>query len=257
MHAGKSRAVATTTVSVALIFACVWVLSRLAPESAPIARGAAYAGVRGCVDCHGDPDKTQPDANKSDCSEVNDHAWHPSYGVSCSDAMSYFAAIRLRRSVDERTSIGFQNPLIAGELLARKYHCFQCHGELGQGGFANAGSLKGYVPGYFGNDFKLLTQQGDPVSIRSWIENGMDGYILREPLTGRIAKFFFARQAVSMPSFRSLPEEEIQTLVSYVQALSSYGPMTAATVRAYGEQSRYAAIPTRSAKSNENPEGPL
>jgi hypothetical protein len=126
--------------------------------------------------------------------------------------------------------------LIAGEQLARKYYCFQCHGQLGQGGFKNAKSLKGYVPGYFGRDFKILTRNADPDSVREWITQGVDPEILENPLTGWIAEFFFNRQAINMPSYKSLEPEEIEILVNYVITLNEFGPMTAEIIRLYEEQ---------------------
>ena len=68
--------------------------------------------------------------------------------------------------------------------------------------------------------------------------HGMDSTILEEPVLGRVAAFFFGRQAVGMPSYKSLEPEEIEILVNYVIALHQYGPMTAKIVRSYGEQSR-------------------
>lgn len=229
----------------------VWIKLRLAPESAPVARGAAYAGVRGCVDCHGDPENRLLDANDNACSDVNLNTWHPDYNVNCADAIAYFEVVRLRRNFDERARAGGDSPLIAGETLARKYHCFQCHGQIGQGGFANKGSLKGYVPGYFGDDFRLLTRNADPDSVRAWITSGMDEHIIRKPATGRIARFFFRRQAVSMPSFASLTGEEIEILAEYVIALHKFGPMTAARVRQYDTQSRVLADTVSSVSSGE------
>lgn len=210
----------------------------MAPESAPVARGAAYAQVRACVECHGDPEDPLADANNKQCSNVNNMSWHPEYDVECADVMAYFEVVRLRRNIEERAQLNFDSPLVAGEQLARKYHCFQCHGHLGQGGFKNSKSLKGYVPGYFGNDFKLLTRNADPDSVREWILHGMDSEILEKPVTGHIAKLFFSRQAVSMPSYESLEPEEIETLVNYVIALSQFGPMTAETLRLYSQRSR-------------------
>lgn len=221
-----------------IYFSHTWVRHRMAPESAPVARGAEYAQVRGCVDCHGDANDHSADANDANCSNVNTMGWHPDYAAECSDVMAYFETIRLRRNLGERLQSGSDNLLAAGETLARKYHCFQCHGHMGQGGFANAGSFKGYVPGYFGDDFKILTSNADPESVRSWIVNGMDAAIVQEPVTGLVARFFFWRQAVSMPSFKSLPAEEIDILVNYVIALNSFGPMTADVVRAYEQESR-------------------
>ena len=43
---------------------------------------------------------------------------------------------------------------------------------------------------------------------------------------------------MSMPSYKSLGPDEIEILVQYVIALHQFGPMTAKTVRAYGEQTR-------------------
>lgn len=224
--------------TVGFVTMSVWIKFRVAPETAPVARGAAYAGVRGCVDCHGDPDNLLPDANDNACSDVNRNSWHPDYNVNCADAISYFEVIRLRRNLGERAKAGRGGALIAGETLARKYHCFQCHGQLGQGGFANRGSFKGYVPGYFGDDFRLLTRNASRDSVRAWIVEGMDEHILDNPVTGKVAQFFFTRQAVSMPSFASLAEDELDILVEYVIALNKFGPMTPAKVRRYGAQSR-------------------
>ena len=221
-----------------ILFVLTWASDRMQPESAPVARGAAYAQIRGCVECHGDPAQPMADANDESCSNTNRMSWHPDYDAECTDLMAYFETVRLRRSFDDRLKLGIDSPLIAGEQLARTYHCFQCHGHLGQGGFKNSKSLKGYVPGYFGSDFKKLTGNANPDSVRAWIMHGVDSTLLEEPVSGRVAAFFFGRQAVGMPSFKSLEPEEIDTLVHYVIALHEFGPMTAKIVRAYGEQSR-------------------
>ena len=68
--------------------------------------------------------------------------------------------------------------------------------------------------------------------------HGSDAALLEKPITGRIAKFFFDRQAVHMPSYESLAIDELEILVNYVIALHEFGPMTAPVVRAYGKQSQ-------------------
>ena len=215
-----------------------WAGYRMTPESAPVARGAAYATVRGCVACHGVPGNQLADANDAACSDGNQMPWHPEYDVDCTDVLAYFETVRLRRNFGERLQTSMDNPIVHGEYLARKYHCFNCHGHLGQGGFKNSKSLKGYVPGYFGSDFKNLTRNANHDSVRQWILHGVDAAILDKPVTGRIAMFFFGQQAVSMPSYKSLEPEEIEILTNYVIALHQFGPMTAKIVRSYGEQAQ-------------------
>ena len=214
-----------------------WIGYRITPESAPVARGAKSAVFGGCIECHGDPDNRGPDESAMECTDVNQTTWHPDYNVACIDVLAFFESVRVLRTFDTRVKDNKQNLLIAGEQLARRYHCFNCHGQLGQGGLKNSRSFKGYVPGYFGRDFKILTQNGDKQSVRRWIMYGIDPTILENPVTGRIAEYFFEGQAIHMPGFKSLKPEDIETLVDYVIALNKYGPMTASQVRRYAEDS--------------------
>ena len=85
------------SISVVLL---AWTEGRIAPESAPVARGAAYAAERGCVECHGDPDNPLADANDRYCSNVNRYSWHPEYDVECTDVIAYFESVRLRVAHD-------------------------------------------------------------------------------------------------------------------------------------------------------------
>ena len=220
-----------------ILLLVAWIVYRIAPESAPVARGAKYANFRGCNECHGSPENPVPDSNDMACADRNHLPGHPEYNVRCTDALAYFETVRLRKTFATRVQNSNQTLLIAGEQLARRYHCFNCHGQLGQGGLTNSRSFKGYVPGYFGRDFNILTRNSDPESVRKWIMYGLDSAILQNPVTGRIAKAFFERQAINMPSFKSLRPEEIDTLVKYVIALNQYGPMTASKVRAYAKDS--------------------
>lgn len=218
--------------------ALAWAIYRLSPESAPVARGAEFANTRGCYECHGNPLGPLAEISDTACANTNRIPRHPEYQVQCADVLAYFEANRLLRQFDENAPVDRRNLLAAGEQLARKYYCFQCHGQLGQGGFKNAGSLKGYVPGYFGVDFRVLTNNGDPASVRNWIAYGRDPAILDGIVTGRIAKYFFNREAINMPAYKSLEPWELETLVNYVTAINNFGPMNATTVRSYAAQSK-------------------
>jgi hypothetical protein len=105
---------------------------------------------------------------------------------------------------------------------------------LGQGGFRNAGALKGYIPGYFGDDFAQLTRGGSAESIRIWITQGIDPALFEYPIEGTIAEFFIEHQAVSMPKYGTLPDSKIGILTDYVIALNKFGEMDAKSIRAYG-----------------------
>ncbi len=211
---------------------------RLIPESSPAERGAAAVNARGCIDCHGKPDAGFPDDAKLSCTNKSSDESHPHYSARCSDVLAYFEVARLKRTFQMRATSPNQNSLLQGERLARRYNCFQCHGELGQGGFRNEGAFKGYIPGYFGKDFRLLTGNGSIASVRTWIRQGMDPALLASPIDGAIARFFIERQEISMPVFETLPESEIQVLADYVIALNQLGAMDAEAIRAYSREAQ-------------------
>ncbi len=211
----------------------VWLGVRLVPESTPAARGATYAYMGGCIDCHGQPAGAPADDPTLECAGERIEPTHPHYEGRCRDLLAYFEAVRLKRTFSKRAKSPHQNRLLQGERLAREYSCFQCHGELGQGGFRNAGALKGYIPGYFGDDFALLTRGGSADSVRTWISQGIDPALFANPIEGAIAKFFIGHQNVSMPNFGSLPDSKIRILTDYVISLNEFGEMDANAIRAY------------------------
>ncbi len=120
--------------------------------------------------------------------------------------------------------------LIAGDRLSRQSGCYQCHGELGQGGIANPDSFKGYIPGFFGKDFRELTANGDRAEVLHWIDHGRGLAIESGPL-GRIARHYFEGQATKMPGYRDqLTAVEKELLADYLLLLDKKGPLTAQDV---------------------------
>ena len=100
----------------ALVFVA-WALYRVAPESAPSARGAKYAHIRGCIECHGRPDTPGADSNDEACYDKNHMPWHPEYNVDCADVLAYFETVRLGKTFQVRLQSNSQNLLISGEQL--------------------------------------------------------------------------------------------------------------------------------------------
>lgn len=96
--------------------------------------------------------------------------------------------------------------------------CFNCHGNMGIGGMPNPGSLKGYIPGFGGEDFAELVR--DDGELRAWI---VDGGIprLRDD---KLASYFLKRQRIQMPAYKDhLQGPEVDALVSYVRWLATGG----------------------------------
>lgn len=115
--------------------------------------------------------------------------------------------------------------LVFGDRISRQYACYQCHGELGQGGVPNPASFKGYIPGFFGDDFLELTDGGAREEILYWIDHGR-GKAIESGWKGRFAKYFFERQATGMPGYESLlSESEKEVLVDFMLLLNAMGPL--------------------------------
>ncbi|HIF63116.1 MAG TPA: hypothetical protein EYG16_11365 [Deltaproteobacteria bacterium] len=105
-----------------------------------------------------------------------------------------------------------------GLELAHRLGCFSCHGPMGTGGVQNPGSLKGYVPGFFGEDYAELV--ADNEELREWISDAAVSRLLDNPLARRVLE----SQALKMPSYGDfLEDEEIDSLVELVAWLASDG----------------------------------
>lgn len=123
--------------------------------------------------------------------------------------------------------------VLLGDRLSRQNGCYQCHGELGQGGVANPASFKGTIPGFAGADFRKLTANNDPAEIRHWIEHGR-GLAIESGLLGGIAKRYFDRQAIPMPGYAEvLNEYEITILVDYLRLLNARGPLDSSAIESF------------------------
>lgn len=98
-----------------------------------------------------------------------------------------------------------------GQEIALTLNCFHCHGPMGAGGRANPGSLKGYVPGWWGKDFRELVRNDD--ELRAWIRDGSIERLRDQP----IARYFIDGQRVSMPAYADFATDaELEALVHYV-----------------------------------------
>lgn len=102
----------------------------------------------------------------------------------------------------------------AGYEVAKKSGCFGCHGPYGMGGMPNKGSFKGYIPGWDGEDFKLLVENED--ELKEWILYGEINRLEKNIIAGK----FLRRQVVKMPAYKDiLSKDEINYLVSYIRWL--------------------------------------
>jgi len=120
------------------------------------------------------------------------------------------------------------NRVAAGDALASKHGCYRCHGDLGQGGVPNPGSLTGEVPPLTGDEFDHLSNGGQPEAVEEWIRMGRsEAFLAGNPLAPA-GRWFMDRQLVQMPPYEEiLNEEEIQILVEFCLYLGGVGPMTA------------------------------
>jgi mono/diheme cytochrome c family protein len=150
-----------------------------------------------------------------------------------------------------------------GESLARRLACFTCHGELGQGGVENPGSLKGYIPGFFGSDFRALTRNGNRQDIREWILKGRSDYFWNQGFAGIYpGRYFTDRQAIRMPAYEGfISESEVEILTDYLIEMMELGPMALGDLLEYRpigsrEVTPSASPSTRSGSEAMDPAGP-
>jgi cytochrome c553 len=101
-----------------------------------------------------------------------------------------------------------------GARIAEQRGCFACHGVHGLDGNSNAGSFKGYIPPWDGDDFHELARSDNEIA--EWIKHGSLQRLERNP----VAKFFLNRQKITMPAYGSvLTDVDINDLVAYIRWL--------------------------------------
>jgi len=99
-------------------------------------------------------------------------------------------------------------PAREGQELARRHGCFRCHGAAGSGGLPNPGSLTGFIPGWYGPDFRDLVR--DRGEFEAWIRDGKLERLERHPVASR----FLGRQRISMPRY-AFSAAELDALWAY------------------------------------------
>jgi mono/diheme cytochrome c family protein len=237
--------------------------NELFPEYSPANRGAQLAVRAGCMSCHGSggpasvnparsgPSDTVPPLFSERQSPDELRQWirngvpddragsevylqarsrkilqMPGFGgrlneSEIEDLASYVALMQYGHEA-QKSGSGSD-----GEKVARKFACFTCHGELGQGGVENLGSLKGYIPGFFGSDFRALTRNGSREDIREWILDGHSQFFWEQGFAGvNPGRYFTERQAVRMPAYRgAISEPELESLADLLIELMNLGPL--------------------------------
>ncbi len=106
-----------------------------------------------------------------------------------------------------------ESPARRGVELSRQWRCFSCHGPAGSGGLPNPGSFVGFIPGWYGADFRDLVKSREEFDL--WVRKGAIPRIADHP----IARFFIQRQRVSMPAYSESTAKELDELWAYVQWL--------------------------------------
>ena len=104
-----------------------------------------------------------------------------------------------------------------GHQVSRTWGCVSCHGPGGSGGLPNPGSFTGFIPGWYGADFKDMVRGRE--EFNTWIREGGIPRLTGNPL----ASYFMRRQRIQMPRYRNLTQRELDDLWAYVRWLDGTG----------------------------------
>lgn len=108
-------------------------------------------------------------------------------------------------------------PEAQGLAIAEQHRCFSCHAPGGSGGRPNPGSFTGFVPGWYGADFRdLVRDRGEFIA---WVRDGRIARLQESPF----ARHFIARQSIQMPRYPGMSDTDVDALWSYVRWLGTNG----------------------------------
>ncbi len=102
-----------------------------------------------------------------------------------------------------------------GYETARSFECFACHGPGACGGLPNPGSFSGFIPGWYGADFRdLVRNRGEFIK---WIKEGKIERLQKNP----IARYFMGNQRIKMPRYGYAADGDIDALWEYAMWLDA------------------------------------
>jgi mono/diheme cytochrome c family protein len=157
-------------------------------------------------------------------------AWVLAEGLRLTEGLGNGSGSAVEISEEQVGSLDRDRLFVLGDRVSRQHACYQCHGELGQGGVPNPESFKGVIPGFFGSEFLELTDGGDRAEILHWIEHGR-GADMESGVKGVFSKRFFDGQAIGMPGYDGvLSDGEKALLVDFMLLLNEKGPLSARDV---------------------------
>jgi hypothetical protein len=106
-------------------------------------------------------------------------------------------------------------PEARGLEIAEQHRCISCHAPGGSGGRSNPGSLTGFVPGWYGADFRdLVRDRGEFVA---WVREGRIERLRENP----VARHFVRSQAIQMPRYPGISDADIDAVWEYVRWLGT------------------------------------
>jgi mono/diheme cytochrome c family protein len=102
---------------------------------------------------------------------------------------------------------------VSGYAIVKQWGCESCHGPAGSGGFPNPTSVAGFIPGWYGADFRELVR--DREEFDEWIREGITDRFE----TNAMSSYLIHHQTIRMPRYEHVSERELDALWAYVKWL--------------------------------------